>query len=483
MLESRLHLAITASLAPLLVLSLGACAPEPARRPNLLLVSIDTLRADHLGCYGAERPTSPRLDRFAESAVRFEHAYAPAPWTLPSHAALLTGVHPYRLGLRDAAGTLPSDVPTLAERLSRSGYQTAAIVDSWPGGYVGAERGFGRGFGEYVHHPSLGRPLRDDVAVTVERAEAWLARRDRARPFFLFLHTKSVHAAPGATPCHDRRCFPYDKPDPYRFRFLPEAEATARWRSPELGKGQGYLWALNREILAGRLDPGAVPREEIAQLEALYDAGIAYLDEHLGLFLERAEESGQLDDTAIVLTSDHGEAFGEHGLFMHQQVYEELLRVPLLVRLPGGGPGWVEGRRVALEDVAATLAGLAGLADPGAMTGRPLPLDGSAAGTSAEQPFLGYYLFGPRFDYRAFAVRQGDLKLVAQATRPEGELAHELYDLAADPGERSPLPAGDPRHAELAALLDRLLRQPPVGTPGRPAEAGHGAVEALSYIE
>lgn len=466
--------------------------PEPALRPNLLLISIDTLRADHLGCYGAKRPTSPRLDRFASSAVRFEHAYAPAPWTLPSHAALLTGVHPYRLGMRDNTARLPSDVPTLAERLAEAGYQTAAIVDSRPGGYVGAARGFDRGFDEYLHHPGRGTPgsspsLRDDVAVTVASAEAWLDRRDRKRPFFLFLHTKSVHAVPSAARCFDERCFPYDKPDPYRFRFLPEARATATWRSAELGSGQAFLWAHNREVLAGRRSPGAVTPPEAAQLEALYDAGVAYVDEHLGRFLERAEGSGLLAGTTVVITSDHGEAFGEHGLFMHQQVYEELLRVPLVVRLPGAARGRVEGRLVVLEDVAVTLAALAGLEARPPMTGRPLPLSETEPGAAveADEPFFAYYLFGPRQPYRAFAVARGDLKLVAHTARPQGELDFELYDLRADPAERSPLATADPRLPELRALLERLLRQPPIGTPASLAaeSGGGGAIEALPYIE
>jgi arylsulfatase A-like enzyme len=490
-------------------LAAGCASPPPPPlpaaadpdRPNLLLVSIDTLRADHLGSYGYDRPTSPRLDAFAAGAVRYEQAYAPAPWTLPSHAAMLTGVHPYSQGFRHRNSSIPAAVPTAAELLATAGYRTAAFVDSNPKGYVGAERGFGRGFASYRHAPHGGGYSKYDMAATVDAALHWLGSGaagagDRS-PFFLFLHTKSVHSAPLGEPCGDPRCFPYEKPAPYQLRFVDEAGAAMSWRSEELGDAQKHLWGLNKRFLDGRLDPGGYPRDRVEALAGYYDAGILYVDEHLGRLLDGLERLGLASGTAVVVTSDHGEAFLEHEMLLHQEVYEPLLHVPLLLRRPGQQAGETVPWPVALEDVAPTLLRLAGLEPPPVMTGRPLPAlgppaDAAAADATAadrgpepERSLFGYYLFPPNFSYQAYSLRAGRWKLVAHNLGRGGDFHYELYDLAEDPRERRPV-TGEPAQLDrLERQLRAQLRRPPFAQAGGVDESDPAldAVRALGYID
>lgn len=463
----------------------AACGGKPLP-PNLILISIDTLRADHLGAHGYSRPTSPALDRFATEAWRVERALAPAPWTLPSHAAMLTGIHPYELGMRDSGSAVPAEAPVLAEALQAAGYQTAAFVDSHPKGFVGAERGFGRGFERFVHHPGDGQTFRDDIAKTLEAAREWLGKRNRKKPFFLFLHTKSVHAVPSSWPCHDHRCFPYDKPDPYRFRFLADHEATAAWRSPERGQGQEYLWAINRDLLAGQSDATPKPAD-IEQLEALYDAGITYTDFHLGQFFAELEAQGLLQTTAILVTADHGEAFGEHRLFQHQEVFEPTLRVPLLLRLPGINPTRGTLPEATLEDIPPTLLELAGLEPPRGLSGISLLPATRHEPTARPEQYFAYYLFPPKFEYRAFALYRGGVKLVAEADLGQKVERVFLFELGQHGGDVKELPAGDPRWRAMTEALNEQRRKAPRFKParvaGRAGELETDPLRGLGYLE
>ncbi len=452
-------------------------APEPAPRPspNLILISIDTLRADHLGAYGYSRPTSPRLDALAAESLLFTSAYAPAPWTLPSHAALLTGVHPWDLGFDNPRRTLPETVPTLAEGLAAHGYNTAAFVDSTLSGFVGADRGFDRGFDLYRHGPhSPGARQRFDVASTVDAALSWLDGRDVDRPFFLFLHTKSVHALAAADPCRDERCLPYDQPEPHRLRFIDPETPSFRWRSEDgSAAAQAYLWTLNEKIVNGELDPRQYPRERLEVLIAAYDAGIRWVDDELGRLVDSLRARGRLSDTVLVVTSDHGESFLEEDLLLHQELAEATLRVPLIFRLPDedrvAGTSSVF---VALEDVTPTLLDLAGAAVPERVAGRPLPLDTASA---SPRDLFSYYLFPGRFRFQAFALQRGARRLV-------------IDNLTADGSQRTRwLGTGDAeREAVERALFGRMRSQPAVE--GVEIEQGELAkqqdvLRGLGYIE
>ena len=464
-------------------------APRGPVRDNVLLISIDTLRADHLGSYDYERVTSPELDRLAAESVRFDSAYAPAPWTLPSHATMLTGIHAWDLGITSQWKKLPAETRLLSETLAAAGYRTAAIVDSPPAGFVGAERGFDRGFDSYQHLPRRpGQFFKFDAAATVDAALDWLEQRDRGRPFFLFLHSKAVHAEANSDPCFDERCFPYDTEEQDRLYFLSAEDAAIRWTDPELGSGQEYLWEVNRRIHVGAMDPRSFPDERLRALVALYDAGIRTVDRHLGRLFATLREDGVLDETIVIVTSDHGEAFLDHALLMHQEVHEETVRVPLLIRLPGAGSR-IEERVVtepaSLEDIVPTVLELLGLDPPSETTGRSLPLNGQTA-AAADREFFHYYTFRERFVYQAFALRRGDLKLIIHNLGDPDHPRAELFNLADDPGESEPLGEAAAGFEALRQQIRQRIARPPLADGGEiahPQQPLANDLTALGYID
>lgn len=480
---------------------LGPDAVEPSQepsvtkspRPNVLLISIDTLRADRLGTYGHGRSTSPNLDRLAAEGVRYERAMAPTPWTLPSHAAMLTGVDPYLLGLTAQWRWLPEQAPFLAMSLGQRGYRSAAFVDSKPRGFVGGRRGFARGFDLYAHAPH-GEPLvpRYDVARTVDAALDWLREDWRQNdlqdgdphknPFFLFLHTRSTHAIPTDEPCRDERCSPYFAPEPFGSRFLPPDLPEDVWDNGAGRKGQDYLWWLNERISAGEASQDVLSVERLAELEALYDGTIAYTDHHLGRLFDGLEALGVAQDTLVIVTSDHGEAFLEHRLLMHQEVYDSSLRIPLLLRWPAAP--WSDGRAVAapvtLEDIApSVLAWVGGGETPAAMTGHVLSLMDTEP--SPQRTLFAYYLFPEKFTYGAFSLEQGAHRLVVH--NPEVDtLESELWR---SNGESWTLESkqGD-AVAEWQQELRRYRQRQPLGEVDDPARSSADSViDTLGYID
>lgn len=432
-------------------------APEPvptppgSSAPNVILISLDTLRADRLGSYGHHRDTSPVLDALAARSTLFESAWAPTPWTLPSHVGMLTGRHPFEVGIKDSTSMIPADVALVTEMLSHAGYQTGAFVDSKPDGLVGGDRGFARGFDTY-HHVRGGRRKR--FAYLFERhrtlAEEWLLERDEGRPFFLFLHTKAVHAeparfgrAPGSTPLGT----PYRKPEPYQSMFVTPEQAKMRWQK---GPDQGVLVlvGLNDDLSNGRIRKEDYPDDRLRALEGFYEGGIRSVDDQLGELLGFLEEQGLADDTAIIVTADHGEAFLEHRFFLHRELRPQVLQVPLVVHLPGQTAGARLKNEVWLEDVAPTLVDLAGLPTQPAMTGRSLLDPPSARG-----PRFAYYQFRSDYNYYAQSAQVGEWKLVVERVgKNPSQRVTSLYNTVEDPGELRPIE--DPeRTQELQGLL------------------------------
>jgi arylsulfatase A-like enzyme len=426
------------------------CTKARKGPPNVLLISVDTLRADHLSCYGYSFATSPNIDRLAAESTRYADAIAPTAWTLPSHAGLLTGVHPWRLGLIDQHRRLPEEAPALAAALQGAGYQTAAIVDSSPDGFVGARRGFGRGFTLYRHaRPGPNGLPKEDAAHTVAAAVAWLEKRDVERPFFLFLHTKSVHSA--ASDARSPVDAPYHKPKAYLERFLDGGRPLFLW-THEGKTGSTFLLDLNDRIVARQAPSPALAPVQLRELVALYDAGVYYVDEQIGRLLAHLERLGVRDDTVIVLTADHGEAFLEHGLVLHQQVYQELLQVPLIVHDPAESRGTVIRETVHLEDVMPTLLRRVGLEPVAGIDGVELPRSEPSA--PAERESFSFFRFGADLPVEGFALRRGRHKLVQQRLADSTSTA--LYDLERDPHEREPL-VGE--RALEQSLLERLERR------------------------
>jgi arylsulfatase A-like enzyme/glycosyltransferase involved in cell wall biosynthesis len=428
--------ALTLLLALALCVACGRSEAE-VRRQNLVLCVVDTLRADHLGCYGYERDTSPQLDRLAAESVRFAAAYAQAPETVASHASLFSSTYPAVHAtwndpgpldpVRDYRALSPEAV-CLAEVLQSDGYTTAAFAD---GGWLQVERGLGQGF-ETFESRFLGAEDR------VDQALEWLADHDARRPFFLFLHTYEVHT-------------PYLPAEEFLADFEPDYDGPLRQVLADArammadGALKNPIVEVHRKLFAPRLS--TLTEADRRFLIALYDAEIRSADRALGRFFEALRAQGRLADTVLAVTADHGEEFGEHGSFEHTQVYDECLHVPLLVRLPEGPRGTVREDRVELVDVMPTLLAELGLRVPTAAQGRVLDLR-AAAGDA-----------GPRVLWAEVnapvpqaAWRRGGDKVLLFPERP-GE--YRVFDLERDPSEREPLT--DARAEELAASVRAQL--------------------------
>jgi arylsulfatase A-like enzyme len=375
-------------------------------RTSLLLVTIDTLRADRLGSYGYAGASTPALDGLAARGVRFAHAQAAVPLTGPSHATIFTGTYPPVHGVRDnVAFSLDPRHTTLATRLKQRGYRTAAFVAAYP---VARGFGFGQGFDEYSEKfheiPIPGQGAERPGNEVADEAVAWLGKLP-AGPFFAWVHLYDPHA-------------PYTPPTPYRERF------------------------------AGRL----------------YDGEIAFADAQVGRILAALAAAGPDKDTLVVAMSDHGESLGEHDEHTHAiLIYESALRVPLILAGPGVPSGRVVEDRVGSVDLLPTLLRLLDAPVPEGLPGRDLRA--AFAGPLEEQPLYAESLFG-RLNCRWSSLRGitlGSWKLIEGA-------GSELYDLSQDPGESRDRAADDPeRAARLRRLLaSSLARMAPQGDTARP---------------
>lgn len=274
--------------------------------PNVLIYLVDTLRADHLGCYGYHKPTSPSIDTFSSQATLFTSAMAQSSWTRPTVASLFTGLYAEAHGTNTRTDALPESLPTMAEVFSDAGYATAAFVVN---GNVAPEFGFARGFQTYrlLRSPGLekGENARSDLVNSA--AFEWLERRPRDQPFLLYLHTADPHG-------------PYVPPSPYRQRFASKVD------NPETGK----LHMLQR-IKRERVRDQALA----ADLVALYDAEIAHNDHQFGRLLDKLEELKATESTLVIFLSDHGEEFLDHGGWGHgNSLYQEQIHVPLIIKFP-----------------------------------------------------------------------------------------------------------------------------------------------------
>lgn len=422
-------------LASLLVLFAG-CTVEDADPswPDapVILISLDTVRADHLSVYGYDRPTTPGLESFAEEAVVFERFYHSGGGTLPSHTSMLTGLTPVAHAVRpshEAGNVLHSAWDTLAEQLRDAGYWTAAFTDR---GWLRSKFGIDQGF--QVFDDEGGRLVK-----ILPKVERWL-HQYHGEPFFLFLHTYDAHS--------QGKRLPYDCPAPWPETFTGGMSVDFDGCRGDLCASR-YLLDLDRRLADGSLAPeDAFTPEELAYVVALYDGCIRYLDHQMTEFFAHLEELGVYDDSLIVVTSDHGEEFLDHGRLVHQQGgYDELTRIPLLIKFPGGRFG---GRRVtqlaAMVDVMPTILDAVARETPRTVQGKSLmqilkPLQGD------EEPVA------VRDAVHIYNVIRTDRWKLFNRTQ-------ELYDLEADPEETVNLWDDHPDVvAELAARLDERLRR------------------------
>ncbi|MBU0755804.1 MAG: sulfatase [Planctomycetes bacterium] len=304
-------------------------------KPNVLLISIDTLRADHLSCYGYPLETSPHLDRFAEQALVFTQAISTSSWTLPSHIALLGGAPLGALGTLFKDRRMDSHIPTMAEQFQKAGFRTAAFVG---GGYVSADFGMNRGF-DCFDERSL------DVESGYGRVADWLEENKDGGPFFLFFHFFDVHA-PYGDKTDDPEKFFRETGCPIDPGLVKEIQEGIYTRENTCGSFQVHISDMARRHMIN-----------------LYDADILHVDGWMERLFTLLRATGLFEETAIIITSDHGEEFGEHGNWHHSKhLYREVVQVPLILKLPGRNPA--QGRvdvPVSLLDIAPTLTSLAGL--------------------------------------------------------------------------------------------------------------------------
>ncbi|MCZ6600657.1 MAG: sulfatase [Acidobacteria bacterium] len=459
-------------LAVVSLLALGLAAPQAesgsaisASRPSILLLSIDTLRADQLGLYGYPRPTDPALARAVGSFTLFTAAFTPIPLTVPAHASLLTGLHPRELGLLNNRQGLAPDHPgaTLAQRLKAAGYRTAAVVGS--GVLAGGPTGLGRGFDIYLD-PAPGEATTRRTAAEVNAAVAPLLEMGE-EPLFLMVHYYDVHE-------------PYIVPDRLAclLRADPVLEDVLQQRRL---RGVAYSKVLNRR----RTEPLRRQGSEITlrEMVAQYDAAVRLATDQAALLLEMWDASRSGPESLVIVTSDHGEGLGQHGYWSHgMNLFDENLRVPLLVRWPAAPRA---SRRqlgqVSLLDVVPTVLAAAGLEAPQDLPGRDLRQVVAAGGDVARQPLVAQrmrYVPAQRppglRNWRAgdgFAVLDGPLKYIEEEEGPP-----TLYDRAADPLEENDLLRRLPGrraqfHNVLAAWIarypDRLVWPPQAVDPER----------------
>jgi arylsulfatase A-like enzyme len=471
---ARLAALALVALAVLPVVLRDAGTPAPhAVRPNVLLISIDSLRADHVSSYGYGRPTSPAIDRLAAEGALFENAISPASWTTPAHMTLLTALAPEVHRVTSFRRALKPSAVTLAEVLHGDGYATAGFVS---GATVMASYGFAQGF--EVFDESLAAPRADaSHGVTspglVELVGRYLTAWDaggRQRPFFVFLHMWDVHYDYAPPPPYDRMFDPH---------YAGDLDASGFETNPRL---------------QADMDP-----RDLQHLIALYDGEIRYTDEHVARIVDRLRRLRALDDTLVVVTSDHGDEFFEHGAKGHSKtLYDEIIRVPLVMRLPGRVvPGQRRDEQVRLMDVAPTVLGLLGIAPPddfGApampLPYRPADLTPWISGARAVESFPRLPAFsestaflGPKWSLRADGFKRMRFQ---SKLRRDGA----LFDLRADPREqRSLLPADPPPPilAGLDASFDRWLAlarsEPTRAVDTIPTKKHEARLRALGYLQ
>ncbi|MEQ8768859.1 MAG: sulfatase [Planctomycetota bacterium] len=408
--------------------------------PNVVIFLMDTMRADRLSVYGYDRPTSPRMEELAEEAIVFESAHAPAPWTLPSVASLMLSSFLSEHGVVRDGDTIPGSAAPLAERLRSAGYRTASFHRN---PYAGKLSGLDRGF-------EISELVEEEI--DGELVGRWLEDASGEEPFFLYCHNTGAHD-------------PYDPPAEYLAPFGSVDRETID-RITEICHEYRQLTRENIVALLSEDAPDNSARQaelmkQLAELEPtidlLYDAEVLWADALLGDVIDSLKERGVWDDTLFIVLSDHGEELGEHAGWQHDQsTYEELVRVPLIVKLPNGLRG---GTRISAPtttiDVMPTVLDFTGLDPEEAVSGRSL-----------ETWLLG--LEDPSEDVRVTSVRlnrkkyyapnkalRGDENIVVRQGRFKGILnsevdTFELYDLEADPGEQTDL---SPREPERTAKL------------------------------
>jgi arylsulfatase A-like enzyme len=454
-------------------------------QPNVLIIVMDTVRADRLSSYGYERPTTPELDQFAEEAIRFSHFYSTSSWTVPSHASIFTGLYPIRHGAHQENPSLRPEFATMAEVLQNAGYQTFGASQN---PYVRSNINLTQGFHEFDDlwrrwvKPDGRETHVDSITHPVNAAfDDFLAKSDRNRPFFVFFNYIDAH-------------LPTAPPQPFLSRF--QRHGTRPEEALRVGLEDWTLYYVGKETT----------QSDIRILSDLYDAELAYMSYSIGALLKSLREDGRYDDTLIIVTSDHGEHMGENGHLGHMMtLYNTAVRVPLLIK-PAGGveKGRVDDRPGQLVDLFPTVLEATETNFEAAEL-HGLNLLGSRATAKRDAIFSEYYypaqvmkLFGAigireqeevllePYRRRLRAIQINARRLIWSST---GD--HELYNLEKDPGENDNLYSSHPELArELLARLEAAVEKygGPHATSNSEAsipdfdEETQDALRALGYV-
>ena len=423
--------------------AVSGCTSSPPK--TVVLVIIDTLRADHVGAYGYERDTTPNLDQLAAEGEHYTRAFAQSSWTLPAVSTLLTGQPPHVHGAgRTDAGVAPiqASVRTLAERLSAAGLTTGAFVNVV---WLNPSSGAARGFDSYDFETTDGTNRRmRDAATTTDAAIRWIEKH-KAEPFFLAVHYFDAHLT-------------YDPPAPYGSMFVPEDGAPL---PSTFGSAQ--------EIFDVRSGARTLDEAERATLIGRYDGEIRYVDDQIARLRRKLASVGRWDDALIVVVADHGEEFWDHGGFEHgHSHYDEIIRVPLIVRHPERLAAGVNTTRVRQLDVAPTITAFVG-ADADGLPGEPLGA------------------FDADYSVAEGSLWAGDLVSIRG---DDGSLILDRGTNAAigfgpdDARQQTPLPGSTPT---LRAMLELLQAIPPAPRPGaaewQPSAEQLERLRSLGYVE
>ena len=426
----------------------GASTDNAARPggPSVLLLVMDTVRADRCSINGYARPTTPRLAAFAQDAVVYRNAYVPGGWTGPTHVSLFTGLRPEHHGFYFGNRLyLTDEAHTLAEALTAGGWSTAAFSGN---AVITPEFGMGQGFSRFVSKELFEPPYpRTDDGHAMAFAFMESVRR-RGRPFFVFINDFQPHV-------------PYAPPEPFASRFVDPDAPTAmvsRERGLDAARSIRYLF-----------DSTAIPPANLKVRSDLYDAEIASVDDSIGNLLDRMQAAGLLEDTIVIVTSDHGEHFGERGYVEHVgSLFRPILHVPLVVRVPGQlDGGTVVESPVRLEDVFPTILEACGVPVPS-------PIDGeSLLSLDPDRPRVARALYGrqtlrslrlglpdlplERFERVLRSVIDGRWHLV-RATDDDELLFEHLFDIQNDPLEATDIAA---QHSDVVARLRAMLPEMP----------------------
>lgn len=437
---------------------------------NVLLITIDTLRPDHLSSFGYPRKTSPSIDELASRGVSFDLAFTYWPKTRGSFAAMFTSLYASQHGLTVRERDLPDFNETMAETFGKAGYRTAAAVDN---GNLDAALGFAQGFEEYEQSWLRAETEADRTEVITRFGEEFLARRNE-RPFFLWLHYVNPHT-------------PYEPPEDLLRSFRDDGLVP---RGMELAEVVGFHGGVNRNLAAG-VEAG---ERSWGDYVDRYDAEILFADRHVGRVLKALAGGPWASTTAVVLTSDHGESLGEHDYFFDHgdDLFNPSLRVPLILSFPGFLPG---GERVtgavSTLDVFPTILDLAQISFPPGLQGRSvLPLVRGTRSSLHEALFF-------QNDRHLMAISNGRLKLIANPAAAREDDGYALYDMFRDPGEEEDRYQGAesrvaPLSAELSSFHTRTVAWQQTTTSRRAgtgstedeelSEAARRSLEALGYV-